>query len=588
MRSVSISDQTSARLFQIGSNTVFIYHFNRLIRSRILWGFFAIIISLAFVATGSCFSIPKDAQSAGKLNGQYITSDDFNAAVTAVRGFGRNRDNDLSASMADRKAWESIAARLLAEKNGIGATTDEIRDSIRDVQAFQGANGFDLERYRMTLAENGLTPALYETIQKNQIAMMKIASLIETAALVSHMEMEDELASMTDRFTVQIATVENKFATAEMRLSDEKCKAYYEENKSTFALPDQVSVRYFVVPITNYFSRVTVPESDVQEFYDSHIDSYQKTVTNTVAGAEPTVTKTPIPLAEVRGAIYNELLTEEARYCAETNVSFTVYAPREKSADDFATLANLFKAGVATTPLFSSDAPPSSVENASEFATIAFELDPNREDSRYGIVKGTTRMYVIQQTKFVAAHTPTFDQVLPEVKARARDKERRDAFNSYVTDLRKNITDAVRTGKSFADAAKSKALNVSTSVTYTVSDIQSTKFAHNYAVAYGAATLQKGEVSEGIPASATQALLVYVHDRQPGDALASEMMRAQIRTNLARRRANNLFQQWLAWNLSNQEFKPNRPLDDDSDEAKDVTLNAAPQQQQKGAHSPSK
>lgn len=557
---------------------MFIYHFNRLIRSRILWGFFAIIISLAFVATGSCFSIPKEAQSAGKLNGQYITSDDFNAAVTAVRGFGRNRDNDLSANMADRKAWESIAARLLAEKNGIGATTEEIRDSIRDVQAFQGANGFDLDRYRMTLAENGLTPALYETIQKNQIAMMKIASLIETAALISHMEMEDELASMTDRFTVQIATVENKFANAEMRLAEEKYKAYYEENKATFALPDQVSVRYFVVPITNYFARVTVPEADVQEFYDSHIDSYQKTVTNKVAGAEPTVTKEPIPLAEVRGSIYNELLTEEARYCAETNVSFTVYAAREKSADDFAALAKLFAATISTTPLFSSDAPPSTFENPTEFANVAFELDPNREDSRYGIAKGTTCMYVIQQAKFVAAHTPTYDQVLPEVKVRALEKERRDAFTSYVTDLRKNLLDTVKAGKSFADAAKAKTLNVSTSVTYTVSDIQSAKFANSYAVAYGAATLQKGELSEGIPASATHALLVYVHDRQPGDALASEMMRAQIRTNLARRRASNLFSQWLAWNLSSQEFKPNRPLENDSDD-EEKELTAAPQQQ---------
>lgn len=566
---------------------MFIYHFNRLIRSRILWGFFAIIISLAFVATGSCFSIPKEAQSAGKLNGQYITSDDFNAAVTAVRGFGRNRDNDLSANMADRKAWESIAARLLAEKNGIGATTEEIRDSIRDVQAFQGANGFDLDRYRMTLAENGLTPALYETIQKNQIAMMKIASLIETAALISHMEMEDELASMTDRFTVQIATVENKFANAEMRLAEEKYKAYYEENKATFALPDQVSVRYFVVPITNYFARVTVPEADVQEFYDSHIDSYQKTVTNKVTGAEPTVTKEPIPLAEVRGSIYNELLTEEARYCAETNVSFTVYAAREKSADDFAALAKLFAATISTTPLFSSDAPPSTFENPTEFANVAFELDPNREDSRYGIAKGTTCMYVIQQAKSVAAHTPTYDQVLPEVKVRALEKERRDAFSSYVTDLRKNLLDTVKAGKSFADAAKAKTLNVSTSVTYTVSDIQSAKFANSYAVAYGAATLQKGELSEGIPASATHALLVYVHDRQPGDALASEMMRAQIRTNLARRRASNLFSQWLAWNLSSQEFKPNRPLENDSDD-EEKELTAAPQQQKATPPAPAK
>ncbi|HPC49572.1 MAG TPA: hypothetical protein PL016_05520, partial [Kiritimatiellia bacterium] len=62
-----------------------------------------------------------------------------------------------------------------------------------------------------------------------------------------------------------------------------------------------------------------------------------------------------------------------------------------------------------------------------------------------------------------------------------------------------------------------------------------------------------------------RALLVYVQDRQPGDALAAEMMRAQIRNAIARRRNANLFDAWLSWNLSCQDFQPTRPLDDEED-----------------------
>ena len=69
-----------------------------------------------------------------------------------------------------------------------------------------------------------------------------------------------------------------------------------------------------------------------------------------------------------------------------------------------------------------------------------------------------------------------------------------------------------------------------------------------------------------MPASAKQSLIVYVQDRKPGDSLAAEMMRSQIRSGVARRRNSNLFSDWMTWNLSKQDFKPTRPLaNDDAD-----------------------
>ena len=54
---------------------MFIYHFNRLIRNRILWGFFAIIIAVAFVAVDSCFRQPQETQTAGVIDGKKISTD---------------------------------------------------------------------------------------------------------------------------------------------------------------------------------------------------------------------------------------------------------------------------------------------------------------------------------------------------------------------------------------------------------------------------------------------------------------------------------------------------------------------------------
>jgi len=539
---------------------VFIYHFNRLIRSRILWGFFAIIISVAFVAVGSCFKAPQETLVAGKINGKKITSAVLEQTVSAVRGFGHKRDTETSASVIERRAWEQIAARLTAEKNGLASTKDEVRNTLREIPGFQGANGFDINRYRQVLAEQDLTPAMYENLVSHQLSLMKYAALVDSSTWVSPMELDDELAAMTDHFTVQIATVSNQFSKIEMRLTDKDYRKYYEENKASFALPDRVAVRYISIPVSDYLKYVSVPEDDVHEFYDSHMTSYTRTTTSN--------TTETIPFAEVRGKILDELKKEEARYCAETSVTFNIYGKLANAGSNaLETIAAQYKLTVKSSPLFGAEEQLDWVENSKDFAAAAFDLDPERADSRYGIVKGSDHVFVIEQTQKSAAHTPSYEKVTAELRPRAMAKARTEAFQSYTKELHADIRKLMDSGKSFADAAHAKALNVSTSITFTVSDIQNAKFDNSFSIAYGAMTLKKGELSEAVPASPAHALLIYVKDRQPGDAMSAEMMRSQIRSGIVRRRSGKLFSEWMTWNLARQNFEPKRPLSDDDAEA---------------------
>ena len=538
---------------------MFIYHFNRLIRSRILWGFFAIIIAVAFVAVDSCFKSPSGPQNAGVINGKKIPFTQFEQTVQAIRGFGRNRDSETSANVVDRKAWEQIAARLTAEKNGMSSSKEEVRASLREIPGFQSANGFDINRYRMILSEQGLTPAMYEQLVSHQLAMMKSAALVESATWIAPMELEDELAAMTDRFTVQVATVSNRFAQLEMRLSEEDLRKFYEENKASFALPDRVAVRYIAIPVSNFLASVTVPEEDLQEYYDSHTETYSRTTTNN--------TTETIPYTEVRSKILAELQIEEARYCASTTVTFNIYGKLANAGTNALDIvAAQEKLPVKTSPLFGAEDTLYWVENSKEFASGAFELDPDRTDARFGIVKGDNFVYVIEPTERSPAHTPVYEKVLNELRPRAMGKARSEAFKSYAKELRTDLRKLVDEGKSFADAARAKALNVSTSITYTVGDVQNQKFDNSFSIAYGAMTLKQGDISEAVPASAVQSLFIYVENRQPGDALAAEMMRSQIRSGIARRRNSDLFSEWLTWNLGKQDFKPSRPLTDGDDE----------------------
>jgi hypothetical protein len=55
-----------------------------------------------------------------------------------------------------------------------------------------------------------------------------------------------------------------------------------------------------------------------------------------------------------------------------------------------------------------------------------------------------------------------------------------------VKELRKELRTLMDQGKSFAAAAQAKALNVSTSLTYSVNEIQNQSFPNSFSIAYGA------------------------------------------------------------------------------------------------------
>ncbi|MFO7936378.1 MAG: SurA N-terminal domain-containing protein [Kiritimatiellia bacterium] len=547
---------------------MFIYHFNRLIRNRILWGIFAVFIALAFVGAGSCMKSPQEGQSVGKINGDAVTLSDFRMVTRAVRGFGPNRDTEKSAATVDRQAWEQIAAVQLAEENGLNASNREIQNTLREAQPFQGPNGFDINRYRAIVRQQGFTPALYEQLVSHQLSLSKIASLVQTASWISPMELENELADMTDQFTVRTVTISNKFANAEMNLTRDDYLKYYEENKKSFALPDRIAVRYIEIPASNYMASVSITEDDMLKFYDDNIEEYEHSTTNN--------TTETIPFAEVRSEIEKKLKIDEALFCAETNLKFTIYgalAGGESVSLDSTAKEKGVK--IKESPFFSATDKLYWAQNEEDFITTAFELNPDREDTRYGVVAGTDRVYVMEQLKMSEAHTPDFEAVLDKLRPQALAEARNDAFNDYAGQLNDGISELLEKGKSFTETAKAKAMNVSTSITYSVNTIRDQNFKNNFSIAYGAMKLKKGEISEPIPVSAAEAVLVYVEDRKPGDALSAEMMRAQVRSGIERRRAStDTFSKWLTWNLKQQNFKPKRPLLEE-DEEEESSLSAS-------------
>lgn len=533
---------------------MFIYHFNRLIRNKILWGFFAIIIAIAFVAVDSCYQSPMERQAIGELNGEKISAQEFDQVVHGIRGFGRERDNDTPVHVVDRRAWEQIAAQRTAEKAGMKTTVAEVQAALREVPMFQGPNGFNMQQYLQALSGMNMTVPMFEASMFRQLSVMKCIAAASSAGWISPMELDDAIAGRTDKFTVQVAEITNGFLQAQIKLTEKDYQKFYTDNKSRYALPDQIQVRYVAVPASNYLSSVTVAEVDLQDYYDTNSDKYTRTTSSN--------TTEIVPFDKVKGEITAELKLQAALYTASTALSFQVLGDLDDSVTNKSPVLEYAKAKklqVRTSPLFGRDDPLPWAEDAEKFKEAAFELDMESVTFRNSLAEGKKSVYLIELIKTVPAYTPKYEQVLPEVKIQALAKARSDAFEKKVKEIRETLVKQTEAGKKFAEIAKATGLNVSTSITYSANELQSTRFAHQYQVAYSAMNVAKGKISEAVPASASMSILVYVQDRKPGDALSEQMIRPQLRAQLSRRGGANVGD-WLKWNLAQQQFKPSREL----------------------------
>jgi hypothetical protein len=541
---------------------VVIQKFNRIIRNKVIWGAFAFAISgffaFDFLLTGG--DAGGSSAVAGELAGEEVPVAVFSRFAEDVRGFGRGRDTSLSNTEVNRSAWENLAAYGIAEKLGLVAADDEVRQSVFRQFSGQGA-GFDMAMYERILRENGLTPEMFEDAEKRRLTLMKLRMLLSDASrMVSPMELETAINDVTDKMTVRIVRFKDKAKSAP-KLDEKALKAYYDENTNSIALPDCVKVRYvkYQADAPERLKSFKIPEDEMRDHYDATLDRFETQTTNGV------VTK---KFEEVKDILEKELQLIASIEAYRTNLLFRAYPADVKPGDKASRLDQIAKedkAKVRTSPRFALEGAryvPGFMSRPSAFAPgvpgfleAVAELDPESADLRYGVVAGTNAVYLIERVSFEKAHVPSFAEAKNLIRRDAADDAKNKAFKASVDKIRALAAAELAKGKPF-DAKLFGDANVSTSITFSVSSMGSNAFADSTYVAAPAMRLGKGQISEFIKTALPgQGLVVYLENRTPGDAAEAQMVRSQIRNELGQAGSFEFASAWNKWNLSRMNLK---------------------------------
>lgn len=541
---------------------MFIYRFSRLIKSKLLWGFLALLMVFAFVVAASCSGTSGPVRVAGYLGdtpvdaatledaGQtvdiltgdaaYFLPEPAQVFAALVRGLDGVTPGDWPARR--RMNWKVTAAREVGARNGLAAGREAALGVLKTF--FVGPGGaFSPTHYRAFLEANQYAkPALFEETFENAWMPAQLATLgvMNAVGWASPMEQDFTLSALYDRTTVYAATLPNTLKPETIAISDKEQEAWHREHQDAYRLPERRDVAYVEIPVAPFAEKIEVGEMDAMQYYDDHSDEFHGTGTNAT---------TVLPFEQVRdkaiAKVKNQRALEEALvYANETLVPKAI-------AEGFGAATKPYGAAKNTT--LRQDRPVG-FQNARDLIAAAFEMSV--EETPINAVAGTDRVYLFRLEKVLPAQVAP----LAEVKARVIADARRDRIEKRIRDngaaIREKLAAELAKGTAFdkaVAACKVDGLTATTAMTFTLSAASANlAIPHRTEILPAVGTLGTKAVSEPILAADDALVLVYVADRQPGDALAKTTARARLAQSMAFNAAFPITADWLDWNLLRQ------------------------------------
>jgi peptidyl-prolyl cis-trans isomerase D len=392
--------------------------------------------------------------------------------------------------------FNSLVVTREARELQVDATTDEVVDAVKGIEMFETNGTFDPKKYSMfvenALAPNGFTEAQFEDIVRDTIRLRKLRELVGSTVEVSPAEVRATLQQQYQKHEAASVTFKLEDFAAATQIGDDDIKKAYEQRKENLKSEEKRRVE---------FVRLVLTGDDVISAGKERTDALQKLADNAVAFTQ---------------------------------------AMLDKSAK-FAEVAAKFGVKVEQTGEFTANAPDPLLVDAGAAVQAAFKLTEQDPDSdAIQTDKGFLILRLVQTTPSAQL---TLDQAKGQLVAQLKNERAAEQLGAKAAAVRKSIEDAMKSGKSFDDAAKGAGVVTATVPTFSIAELpQDDKVSRD--VLEKIIETPTGRISDFVP-TREGGFLVFVSKRLPADEATLTAKHDFISGLLTRSRRDLVFAEWL-------------------------------------------
>ena len=489
-----------------------------------------VVIILSFALAGvSSYLGGSNTPVAVLVNDQEISQSSVEQAYQNERGrlqqqygeqFEMLASNPNFAQQVRAQATQGLISEALIDQAiadmGLRVGDEQIKNEIRSMPEFQIDGKFDNEQYLGLLRRASYTPAQFSQSLKRDLARRQLLEMLigsefvlpEEVEIATRLQAQQRIAKV---LTINAADFENADA-----ITNEQVDEYYQNNKSAFQSPEQVSVNYVLLDGSHLIDQVDVTDKDVKDYYDAHQSDYQRAERRKVAHIL------------VQG-VNDEAKQKAQSILAELNdgAEFEQLA-KEKSDDTFSAKnggeLDWFEAGV--------------MDPAFDEASFKLTADTPVSD----VVASQFGFHII---KLVAIEE---SEVLPfeEVTSRVEKALKQDKANELYYELHQSLSEvAFESPDNLEEAAGTISTSIQKSEFFTADNapqaldnnaVLRTVFDQNFR--------EEGMNSELIELSDNQAIVVRVNDYKDAAVKPLTEVSAQIKEQLTAQKAQQLAQEF--------------------------------------------
>jgi len=537
--------------------TMMISKFHKIIQSKIVWGAFALLISVAFVGV----SVPgsksrsaakrdrKAAQLAGRLFGEDVSRIEFSRAYQSVRlnytlQYGPFRITDDIHEILSMSAWQRIAMLKKARQLGMNVTPEQNITMIQSQPVFQNqqTGQFDPNAYNAALTQirslTGLMPKDVENHFAEEVLLRKVSRIPVQGALVTDQEITKAFHLYTDKLTVEYAAIPRSLADTP-EVTEEEAKNYFALNQEEFRMPEKAIVDYVQFAVADHLENVEVTDDMVSEFYENNKQRFLKQpAEDAVADAAPEYQ----PLEEVKDSITEQIQQALARKAAADLADELVAELADETTTFKDAAQKLGLEIVGDTPAFTLTDALKGIDPTASFQRAAFVLEKDETHYYSDPVVGRDFVYVISLTKKLPSFLPPFDIVRQDVIESTRIAAAEKAYVEKAEQIHEEIATALKAGTAFADAITKYSLELKKTEPFDISTPLEDELGQQIK---GAAILYSQGNLTDLVATPNEYLVAYVAEKIPGDEATSlPGMRNELAGNIGNEKSAQLISAW--------------------------------------------
>lgn len=221
--------------------------------------------------------------SAMEVNGTKVSLQEFQRAYQNIRqrwqsATGQSIPSDQDSVLKQNTVDGLIDRELIKQVNdaiGVRVSDQRLTNSIKSIQEFQGAGGFDKNIYQQLISQMGYNAASFEAQLRTDMEATQLQTALARSAFVTDTELNQLGSLLKQKRDISYAILSSSPLKDSIEVSDADVKTYYEEQGQDYMDPEQVKISYVELSLQKLAADVKLDDKALREYYENNKSLYE-------------------------------------------------------------------------------------------------------------------------------------------------------------------------------------------------------------------------------------------------------------------------------------------------------------------------